>query len=173
MLATSKERHAHRRNGMPSQSNLTELYDEWERNETKREASPEWQIDNLEYDLRSTQWILDKAKSREEYAQNIYAALCNNDFIRNDVWPILTHKTWCVSWRTAGGIVANMREEGDYMDWYCSGILNDLSDEEYHQLSKEQQERYLFIKNNHVPEGTVTDEIREDFLKLGWIVAQE
>ena len=123
MLATSKERHAHRRNGMSSQSNLTEFYEEWERNEARMEASPEWKIDNLEYDLRSTQWILDKARNREEYAQNIYAALCNNEFIRNDVWPILTHKTWHCSWRSAGGIVCNMLEKGDYMDWYCSGIL--------------------------------------------------
>ena len=100
----------------------------------------------------------------------MYAAICNNDFTRNDVWPILQGQTWSASWRSAGGIVANMREEGDYIDWYCSGIQNDLTDEEYYDMTKQQQERYLYLKNHFVSESVVTDEIREDLLKLGWLV---
>jgi hypothetical protein len=42
---------------------------------------------NLEYDLVTTDWILAKARASEAYAQNLYAAMCNNDFQRNDVWP--------------------------------------------------------------------------------------
>ena len=127
----------------------------------------------MEYDLRSNKWICDKAKAREEYAQNLYAAICNNDFRKNEVWPILKGETWSASWRRAGGIISDMLEEGDYIDWYCSGINNDLSDEEYNELTKEQQERYIWMKNNFVPESQVTDEIREDLLKLGWIVIEE
>jgi hypothetical protein len=118
-------------------------------------VDPNWQKDNLEYDLRSTKWICDKTKSTKTYAQNLYAALCNQDWQRNDVWPLLKDQRWTCSWRYAGGIIADMREEGDYIDWYCSGIQGE-PDEDWVDLG-------------HVPEGTVTDQIREDLFRLGWI----
>ena len=152
---------------------MIDFYKSWEQQRRELEETPEWKIDNMEYDLRSNKWICDKAKANEHYAQNLYAAMCNNEFIKNDVWPLLTDKRWSCSWRSAGGIVANMVEEGDYIDWYCSGIQNDLSDEEYQNMTKEQQENYVYYKNNFVPESHVTDEIREDLLKLGWIVVEE
>lgn len=116
--------------------------------ELEREQDPEWQKDNLEYDLRTTDWILQKVRTSRTYSQNLYAALCNNDFQKADVMPILTNKTWSCSWRYAGGIIAHMRQEGDYIDWYCSGYDDALGLE---------------------PEGSVTDEIRADLLQLGWI----
>lgn len=125
------------------------------------EATDEWKVDNMEYDLRSTQWICDKAKASDVYAQNMYAAICNNDFTKNETWPILQGKTWSASWRSAGGIVANMLEEGDYMDWYCSGIRNDTGYDPKLNIA---------FPNGYVPESVVTDEIRNDLLKLGWIV---
>ena len=137
----------------------------------EREAKEEWKIDNMEYDLRSTPWICDKVKGDDVYAQNLYAAMCNNEFTKNDVIPILTEKKWGCSWRYAGGIIADMKEEGDYIDWYCSGIRNnkDLDDDQFRELTKEQQEFYLKCKA-YVNESVVTDEIRADLLKLGWIV---
>ena len=98
--------------------------------------------------------------------------MCNNEFIKNETWNILQDKTWSASWRSAGGIVANMQEKGDYIDWYCSGIRNDWSDEEYCNSSKEDQERYLWMKNNFVGEGYVTDEVRQDLFELGWLVKE-
>ena len=127
----------------------------WNELVRKREADPEWQKDNLEYDLRSTEWICNKVKSNASYAQNLYAAMCNQDWQKNDVWPLLKDQRWSCSWRYAGGIVAHMREEGDYIDWYCSGIQGEPDDE--------------WVDLGHVPEGTVTDQIREDLFKLGWI----
>lgn len=152
---------------------MIDFYKSWEERRREHEATAEWKVDNMEYDLRSTKWICDKAKANEYYAQNLYAAICNNDFTKNDVWPLLQGKTWSASWRSAGGIIANMVEKGDYIDWYCSGIRGEVSDEEYHEMTKEQQERYLYVKNKFVNESTVTDEIREDLLKLGWIVIEE
>ena len=150
-----------------------DLYKSWDKQKEELEATDEWKVDNMEYDLRSTQWICNKAKASEVYAQNLYAAMCNNEFTKNDVWPILTGKRWGCSWRYAGGIIADMIEEGDYIDWYCSGIRGDVSDEEYYNMSKEEQDRYIYIKNNFVSESYVTDEIREDLLKLGWIVVED
>jgi hypothetical protein len=121
-------------------------------------VDPEWQHNNLEYDLRSTEWILAKARASDSYAQNIYAALCNMRWQRLDAFPILKDEYWSCSWRSAGGIVADMLEKGDYIDWYCSGIGN--SDDGY-GLSHKQADGY-------VSEGEVTDEILADFTALGW-----
>ena len=110
---------------------------------------------NLEYDLLTTDWILGKARASEFYAQNLYAAMCNNEFQKLDVMPILKDQRWSCSWRYAGGIIADMREEGDYIDWYCSGIR--------HQDDTEQ--------DKYVAEGCITDEIRNDLQRLGWAVA--
>jgi hypothetical protein len=151
-----------------------EMFKSWQQQRLELEETNEWKIDNMEYDLRSTQWIVDKVKGDEVYAQHLYAAICNNDFTRNDVIPILTEKRWGASWRSAGGIVADMRGEGDYIDWYCSGIRDakELDDDQFRQLTKEQQQAYL-VGKAFVPESVVTDEIREDLLKLGWIVIDE
>ena len=150
---------------------MIKFYEEWHQQTLELEETDEWKKDNMEYDLRSTQWIIDKVKGDEVYAQNLYASMCNNDFTKNDVWPILTEKKWSCSWRHAGGIIANMQEKGDYIDWYCSGIRDSkiLDDDEFRALTKEQQEYYIQSKK-FVPESVVTDEIREDLLKLGWIV---
>lgn len=110
----------------------------------KLEAHPNWKKDNLEYDLRTTDWILEKVRANDDYARHLYAALCNNEFVRNEVLPILKEQVWRCSWRYAGGIISDMREEGLYVDWYCGG-----------------------------GEGSVTEEIRADLLKLGWLVVNE
>ena len=150
-----------------------DMFKTWREQAQANIVDPEWQKDNMEYDLRSTQWIIDKVKD-DVYAQNLYAAMCNNDFTKNDVIPILTEKRWSCSWRHAGGIVADMQGKGDYIDWYCSGIRDAkiLDDDEFRALTKEQQEHYIQGKK-FVSESVVTDEIREDLLKLGWIVIDE
>ncbi len=129
-------------------------------------SNPDWQKDNLEYDLRSTQWILDKARNSDVYAQNLYAAMCNNDFVKNG-----STKLWSCSWRYAGGIIAHMQEKGDYIDWYCSGIRNDLTEEEEKELTDEQKVIYSETKQ-YVCESSVTDEVKKDLEKLGWSVVK-
>ena len=150
---------------------MIEHYEDYDLQDKDRDTDLEWRKDNLEYDLRSTQWIIEKAKSDSVYAQHLYAAICNNEFQRNDVWPILTGKKWSCSWRHAGAVVSDMREQGDYMDWYCSGIQgDDQLDDEVFQNMDDHQRREVFEAKAYVGESVVTDEIREDLLKLGWIV---
>jgi hypothetical protein len=50
-----------------------------------------------------------------------------------------------------------MQQKGDYIDWYCSGIRHPDGTE---------QDKY-------VPEGRITDEIRNDLQRLGWAVAPD
>jgi len=115
---------------------------------------------DLEVDLSEVEWMKKKIQSSEMYAQNLYAALCNNQFQKIDNWCILSDEMWSCSWRYAGGIMANIRGEGDYMDYYCSGIgtaeLTPIEDDG--------------IIRMHLPESAVSDEVREDLRKLGWIV---
>ena len=136
----------------PSEDYLN-LYKSAKQQDEENIANPDWQKNNMEYDLRSTGWILEKVRASENYAQNLYAAMCNNDFQKHDVWPVLKGETCSYSWRYAGGIIADMREQGDYIDWYCSGIRDIDSD-----------------TNGYVPESVVTDEIRADLARLGWSV---
>jgi len=118
---------------------------------------------DLEDDMKNSPWFMEKIKENR-YAQNIYAALCNMRWQPQEVWPVLNDEYWTCSWRSAGGIVAELRNDiavEDYMDWYCSGMGGVAS---YDYLEDEQQ---MAIKQ-YVPEGTVTEEVAEDLLKLGW-----
>jgi hypothetical protein len=145
--------------GMTPDHEQLEIYQTYAQQREAMESDPAWQLDNLEYDLRSSDWMLAKVRSSVPYAQNLYAAMCNNSFQKLDVMPILTDKTWSCSWRSAGGIVADMRQEGDYIDWYCSGIRDDGLDGVY--------------ADGFVAESIVTDEIRDDLYQLGWRVIKD
>jgi hypothetical protein len=70
-----------------------------------------------------------------DYAFELYAALCNVP------WKHLeTGDTFSCTWRTAGAIVADIRDRGEcYLDFYCGGN-----------------------------EGEVTPRIRKDMERLGW-----
>ncbi len=150
-----------------------QMYESYKEQHDRKFDNPESRINNLEYDLLTTDWILEKTRQSEVYAQNLYASMCNRDFVKNDVWPILTEERWSCSWRYAGGIIADMRQEGDYIDWYCSGIRGDWpNDEEVKEYTPEQLARLEQTKL-FVGEGCVTDEIRADLLKLGWIVLDD
>jgi hypothetical protein len=119
---------------------------------------PRSRENNMEWDLVNTDWLIAKVRDSDAYAQNLYAAMCNREFIRNDVWTQLKGEPlWRCSWRSAGGIIADLRREGDYMDWYCSGMR--------HEDGTEQDQ--------YVSESVVTDEIRADLLRLGWRVLDQ
>jgi len=133
-------------------------------------------VHDMEADIKSCSWMVEKIRGDDVYAQNLYAALCNTDFQRLEMWPILKGKTWHCSWRYAGGIISDIQCKGDYMDWYCSGIhgSDDLerTPEEWANLTAEQQ-KYIKDSEAFAPEGTVADEIANDLYRLGWRVLEQ
>ena len=157
----------------PSQDYL-DLFDSLLNQDKNKFMDPKSRENNLEYDLLTTDWILEKARVSRSYAQNIYSALCNNEFQKLDVIPILTENTWGCSWRYAGGIVADMRQQGDYIDWYCSGIRDreQPSEEEWNNWTTEQQNEYTVNFSKYLPEGCISQEIIQDLKKLGWVPAK-
>ena len=105
---------------------------------------------------RSEKKLEDPAITEEERVNA--QAICNRQFQKLEIMPVLKDERWSASWRSAGGIIANMREEGDYIDWYCSGIGDGLGNGD------------LDGTKGYVSESVVTNEIREDLKQLGWIV---
>jgi hypothetical protein len=118
---------------------------------------------SMQTDMMDCEWFRTKVRESKSYAQNLYAAMCNNEFQKQDTWEVLTDNRWGCSWRAAGGVVATLRDcDEDYMDYYCSGMggfgVGDPDPSSYYE------------ENGYVKESEVTDEIRADLLRLGWVV---
>jgi len=117
----------------------------------------------MQTDMMENEWFRNRVKSSKSYAQNLYAAMCNNEFQKQDTWEVLTDSRWSCSWRAAGGVVATLRDcNEDYMDYYCSG-MGGFATEDSDPAS-------YYEENQYVKESEVTDEIRADLLRLGWVV---
>ena len=105
-------------------------------------------------DIEENPELLKKIRDNIVYAQNLYAALCNNDFIKLDPWVILNNSTWSCSWRMAGSYVADLRDCGEtYMDFYCSGIGANPK-----------------IQTGFQVENDVTREVLTDLNNIGWTI---
>jgi len=109
----------------------------------------------MDMDICQCRWLVEKVQTDDIYAQNLYAAMCNQEWQYQDVWTVLTDRTWGCSWRSAGAIVADIRGEGDYMDWYCSGSLGN-------------PDNHGYTPRAFVGEGVVTEEIAWDLAQIGW-----
>jgi hypothetical protein len=110
-------------------------------------------IFNLERDIRTTVWIVDKIRQKEIYAQNFYAALCNNIYQPQDVWGLLTNITWDTTWHNAAVIISEIRQKEDYLAWYGSG--SGFKGTDY---------------AGFVEESYVTEEIEHDINGIGWLL---
>jgi hypothetical protein len=92
---------------------------------------------NLERDFAMSDRVRGLIRS-DVFAVLLYGALCNT------LWRHkATGATWSCSWRGAGGIVAELRGEGCYKDWYCS-----------------------------TGEGLVDEQVLEEISVLGWGLAE-
>ena len=121
---------------------------------------------DLVEDIYRDDEVLNKIRTRDDYAQNLYAAWCNMQWCPKELWPTLRQDPekdlWTASWRGAGGIVADIRNCGeDYMDYYCSGMGGLATYDEA------EGDAYM-ARMKYVPEGTITDEIATDLDRLGW-----
>ena len=58
----------------------------------------------------------------ENLAVDLYCALSNVQWEHED------GTRWSISFRGAGGLIAEIRETGDYMSWYCSGLEGRISE---------------------------------------------
>ena len=125
---------------------------------TQESVNIEMRIEHdLEADMKNSVMIVAKVKLSNRYAQNLYAAMCNMRWQKTDVWPVLKNELWSCTWRSAGGIVADLQGKGDYLSWYCSGMGGlDYDDPD------------VDATPGFVSESTVTDEIRADLGSLGW-----
>ena len=139
-----------------------DLKGQWDKMEAQRRQTDEFKVNNMEYDMSQADWFVSRVRGSDDYAQNLYAAMCNNSFQKQDVWLILKDSYWSCTWRSAGGIVADLQDKGgDYMDWYCSGIGDGLGNGD------------IDGTRNYISEVTVTDKIQADLALLGWRVAEE
>lgn len=75
-----------------------------------KETSPD-----LGRDMAGSERLRELARS-ELFAGLLYAALCNTTWRR-----VGSDQVWHCSWRYAGKLVAGLRGEGSYLDWYCWG----------------------------------------------------
>ena len=159
--------------GEPVNDDYLDYFQKIIEDDKKKFQDPESQVRNMEYDLLTTDWILEKVRADDAYAQNLYAAMCNNGFIKLEVIPVLRGEEWSCSWRYAGGIIADMQQKGDYIDWYCSGIrdIGVYAPAEENEVFTEEQLARKAVVDRYVPEGQITDEIRNDLQRLGWAVA--
>lgn len=92
---------------------------------------------DLERDLARSRRIRDLVRS-ELFATLLYGSLCNTTWRHRESGAL-----WGRSWRHAGGIVAELRCEGSYLDWYCS-----------------------------MGEGLVDDQVLAEIETLGWALAE-
>jgi len=166
-IASSPERHTFlaesyiercEEKGEEPREDYLNLYKSARQQDQENMVDPKWQKNNMEYDLRSSKELCDKVKASDSYAQNLYAAMCNMTWQSREFWQELKGEVWSCSWRHSGGIIADMREQGDYIDWYCSGIRNDGY----------QDSLDTAYPNGYVSEGVVTEEVELDLNRLGW-----
>lgn len=144
----------------PSQAYL-DMFESLRASSEQYGQDPEQHVNDMEYDMRTSPWLCEKVRNSDTYAQNLYAAMCNTEWQKREVMPILRDETWSCTWRSAGGIVANLREQGDYIDWYCSGIGEGLGNGD------------ITGNKGYVPEGTVTEQIADDLYQLGWVCKEQ
>lgn len=119
---------------------------------------------DLQEEIKDCPWIMEKIQAEDRrYAQNLYAAWCNMQWCKREMWPVLKEEYWSASWRGAGRIVADLRNKGeDYMDYYCSGMRGGLS------FDGKDDDDY-FERTGYQSEGVVSEEIATDLSDLGWM----
>lgn len=102
-ISRSPERHTFQKEGYikrqlekgePINEDYLDLFEEILKQDRRKFDDPRSKENNLEYDLLTTDWILEKVRSSDSYAQNLYAALCNSTWRSKELWPTLKEQNW-------------------------------------------------------------------------------
>ena len=77
--------------------------------------------DRFERDVNEV--LGDRLRADKEICKQMWSALANVSWFHDE-----SGDTAGYSFRAAGDLIAAIRGEGDYMDWYCSGPYSVVSD---------------------------------------------
>jgi len=117
---------------------------------------------NLEEELNS-KLIKEKILTRENFDLELYRALCNNRFIKDN-------ESWSCSWRHAGSIVAKLKltaqEEKDEQD---KDKDKDVDVKEYWLCGDDYCMDYLEYYCSG-KEGEISERIKRTIENLGWSI---
>lgn len=75
---------------------------------------------NFEEDIKTL--FLEQIKNNDEFCKELWSALTNIEWINND------GSYFYCTFRYAGALIADIRESGGYMDWYCSSEYAKVSE---------------------------------------------
>lgn len=64
-----------------------------------------------------------KIKTDDGFCENVWSALANK------IWRNIDGAEFACTFRYAGGLIADIRGSGNYMDWYCSGPCETVTEE--------------------------------------------
>jgi hypothetical protein len=81
-----------------------------------------WGNSDVLIDALNTEKIVKKLRARS-FSENLYSAMCNKIWVKEGL-------EYTLSWRTAGAVVAELRDLGeDYMAYYCGGKEGHVTEE--------------------------------------------
>ena len=67
--------------------------------------------------------FINEIKSSDDFCEDLWSSMANVEWLNKD------GSEFSCTFRYAGGLIADIREEGSYMDWYCSGEYATVSEE--------------------------------------------
>jgi len=80
---------------------------------------------DLEYALKTSDYIRSRCRADRLYAEALYRALCDVKWISKHPFHILKDESWKCTWREAAAIVGDLASTtdvlSDHLDWYSVG----------------------------------------------------
>lgn len=119
---------------------------------------------DIEDDILGCPIIMEKIKNSEEYSKKLYAAFCNQSWKH----PSCEYP-YGMTWRSAGGLIANFRNKIRGKEEGSEDILVRYSQGEERTGDFERYTDFYCSGN----EGHVDPEIEEDLGKLGWFPVED